>query len=148
MAMDSEGSKLGNGGSRVEMTQKDKANIERIVYENDIPSEPGICGTVQKAIDPNNSSTEELSFAFITINPKEASDRHHHGVREEIFYFISGEGILAIGAHQYTIKPGFTALIPPGKVHNIVNTSVCPLKLIAVGTPPYSPADTFKEEKV
>lgn len=76
----------------------------------------------------------------VTILPpgKRAFPFHSHRVNEEMFFVLSGEGEVRIGAHTHPIKAGDFISCPPGgpeTAHQIINTSATvDLKYIAVST--------------
>lgn len=117
---------------------------EKIVSEDSVTVEKGICGDVIKLINPDNSGAQTLSCVIVTLRPSAESETHYHKRREEIYYVLEGEGLLIVDSNKYDITKGMTAFIPPGTSHKVINKGTKPLRLFVVGSPPYSPADTFK----
>ena len=57
----------------------------------------------------------------VVIEPNHAPPFHKHDENEQIFYVISGSGVLTIGdsAHHYPVKPGDVVRIPISTYHSI-----------------------------
>jgi quercetin dioxygenase-like cupin family protein len=51
---------------------------------------------------------------------------HQHTKTTEIFYVISGRGILRVGKKKYQLRPGVVVFNPAGQVHELVS---CPKEL-------------------
>jgi mannose-6-phosphate isomerase-like protein (cupin superfamily) len=66
-----------------------------------------------------------------TIAPGASTPVHCHAC-EEVIVIISGRGTCMIGEESATFGPNSTLILEPDVVHQIVNTSVEDLKMIAV----------------
>jgi mannose-6-phosphate isomerase-like protein (cupin superfamily) len=58
---------------------------------------------------------------------------HSHPTMEEIFYFLSGEGIFTLGAETTTVSAGDCVYVPTATVHACTNTGSDPLVFLAFG---------------
>ena len=68
----------------------------------------------------------QCTIAFIDIEPGKSSFPYHYHVGiTEVFYIISGEGIIITPDGKTTVKSGDVIAFPPGEAgaHRIVNTS-------------------------
>ena len=61
---------------------------------------------------------------------------HVHEVAEQIFYFISGEGLVTYGDKKTVVTKGYTMFVPPGINHAVENTGDEDLVFIVVTSPP------------
>ena len=61
---------------------------------------------------------------------------HLHEVETETIYVLGGQGLLAHGDVETTVRAGMGGSIPPGLLHSLRNTGEVPLQLIAIHMPP------------
>jgi mannose-6-phosphate isomerase-like protein (cupin superfamily) len=91
--------------------------------------------------------TEAQSLAEATLEPDEATERHHHRLSEEIYFVVKGSGQLEVDGETQLVRPGDAVLIPPGAWHSLENTGTSELRILCCCTPPYSHEDTFFSEE-
>lgn len=87
---------------------------------------------------------KKLGYAVVNLAPgKRAWPYHSHQVAEEMFYVISGNGVLRHADEEYPIRAGDFICSPadPQQPHQIINTSDALLSYLALGTE--EPADVF-----
>ncbi len=89
--------------------------------------------------------TEVQSLAEATLEPDEATERHHHRLTEEIYFVIKGSGRMEVDGEEQQIRPGDAVLIPPGAWHTLVNNGTSELRILCCCAPPYSHEDTYFE---
>ena len=90
-------------------------------------------------------ATQVQSLAEATLEPDQATVRHHHRVSEEIYVVVKGSGELEVDGETQMIRPGDAVLIPPGAWHTLVNNGSSDLRILCCCAPPYSHEDTFFE---
>lgn len=67
---------------------------------------------------------------------EEIGEEVHDG--DQFFRFEKGQGTVIVDGVVYHVKDGFTAVVPAGARHNVINTSFSePLKLYTVYSPPH-----------
>jgi mannose-6-phosphate isomerase-like protein (cupin superfamily) len=88
---------------------------------------------------------EEQSLAEATLNPGQATERHHHAASEELYYLLEGTGDMEVDGERRRVGPGDAVLIPPGAWHQIRNDGGGDLRFLCCCAPPYSHDDTFFE---
>lgn len=93
-------------------------------------------------VRPEREGSRNLSLAEATIAPGQTTHRHRHRQSEEIYYVLSGEGIVEVAARQTVVQPGDAVLIPPGAEHCAANTADQPLRLLCACSPAYQHDDT------
>jgi mannose-6-phosphate isomerase-like protein (cupin superfamily) len=86
--------------------------------------------------------TELQSLAEATLDPGAATQRHHHKLSEEIYFFLDGGGAMEIDGETRTVAAGDAALIPAGARHAIV-AGESGARFLCCCAPPYSHEDTF-----
>ncbi len=83
-------------------------------------------------IDSTNSPSKGLTMGYTTIYPTGTTTGHAHDDREEVYFVISGEGIMVIGEEQFEIKPGDGLYVAPGMFHTTIQTGNLPLVVLWV----------------
>src|SRR5262249_19777088 len=69
-----------------------------------------------------NSRIRNQSLAEARVPAGAATTPHYHPKAEEIYYILRGTGRMRIDAETTEVGPGDAIAIPPGQVHQIVNT--------------------------
>jgi len=87
--------------------------------------------------------TQAQSLAEATLEPGQATERHHHRLSEEIYLVTKGSGELELDGEQRHVRPGDAVLIPPGTWHTLSNDGTSELTILCMCSPPYSDDDTF-----
>lgn len=85
--------------------------------------------------------TELQSLAAATLEPGQGTQRHYHGVTEEIYLVTSGGGTLEVDGVSREVATGDAVLIPPGAWHELV-AGPAGAQLLCMCAPPYSHEDT------
>jgi len=85
--------------------------------------------------------TELQSLAEATLEPGQGTQRHYHGVTEEIYLVTSGGGTLEVDGVSREVATGDAVLIPPGAWHELV-AGPAGAQLLCMCAPPYSHEDT------
>ena len=115
----------------------------KIVAPTDVAAIQGYCGLVWELIDSKNSEAEKINLAVVNVDKGQEAQPHIHKATEELYYILEGEGEVNIGGTVRGVSEGYVVFIPPGCVHKIKNTGSTTLRLLAINSPPYDPADTF-----
>jgi mannose-6-phosphate isomerase-like protein (cupin superfamily) len=70
-------------------------------------------------VDRADAETSEVFV--VVLEPGEAPPLHQHDDTEQIFYVLSGQGVLRIGARQkrFPVRVGDVVRIPPRTLHSI-----------------------------
>ena len=85
------------------------------------------------------------SLAEATLEPGQATERHHHRATEEIYLVTKGSGELDVDGERRRVRRGDAVLIPPGAWHALENDGTSELTILCMCAPPYSHDDTFFE---
>lgn len=98
--------------------------------------------TIRSLLDRTNSTARNQSLAEATVLPGGATQLHRHPKTEEIYYILSGTGLMRVEDESREVGPLDAILIPPGARHTIANTGEGPLVFLCCCAPPYSHEDT------
>lgn len=99
--------------------------------------------TIRSLLDRSNAPVTHHSLAEATLEPGQATVRHHHRVSEEIYYLVEGAGRMDVDGELREVTVGDAVLIPPGAWHQLTNTGDGPLRLLCTCAPAYRHEDTF-----
>lgn len=86
------------------------------------------------------------SLAHAIIRPGQRSIRHHLEGRSEVYYLLSGEGVMHIDAESRPVRAGDALLIPPGAVQFLENTGTADLLFLAIVEPAWRAEADLKDE--
>jgi mannose-6-phosphate isomerase-like protein (cupin superfamily) len=71
-------------------------------------------------------------MGYTVIYPTGSTTGHSHDDMEEVYYVISGEGVMVVGEDKFSIKAGDALYVPPGEFHTTFQTGNLPLSVIWV----------------
>lgn len=83
------------------------------------------------------------SLAEATLQPGQATQRHHHRLAEEIYYITEGSGLMEVDGVERRVGPGDAILIPPGAWHTLHADSGMAVRLLCCCAPAYTHDDTY-----
>jgi mannose-6-phosphate isomerase-like protein (cupin superfamily) len=93
-------------------------------------------GFSKMLVNPDNTATRQFDFRVSVYRPKGHVEAHKHDIIEQVYYFLSGRGLLTLDGEPRIIEPNTAVFIPPGVVHAIENTGLEDLVFIVVSSPP------------
>jgi mannose-6-phosphate isomerase-like protein (cupin superfamily) len=97
---------------------------------------------IRELLAHRNSCIQQQSLAEARLPPGGRTTPHYHPETEEIYYLLEGQGRMRLGDEERDVFPGDAIAIPPGQVHQIVNTGVTVLKFLCCCAPAYEHDDT------
>ena len=97
---------------------------------------------VREILAPRNSSLRHQSLAEATLAPGASTEAHMHPRAEEIYYVLSGRGLMAVASETRSLEPGDAVALPPGVPHQLRNTGLTDLVFLCCCSPPYEHDDT------
>ena len=119
-----------------------------IVNRNDLKSFITKDGSrIFDIFSPRNSSIKNQSLAEARLSPGQITEEHCHAKSEEIYYILSGIGLMFLGDEHVELNDGDAVIIPPGSKHRIRNVGKGELVFLCSCAPPYSHEDTELVEK-
>ena len=98
------------------------------------------CGQIRELYHSDN-----MSIAHVTIKDKALS--HMHRKMEEVYFILSGNGLLYIGEERFKMLVGDTISIPQNTYHHLENLTFKPLELLVITHPRYNISDVILELK-
>ena len=117
-----------------------------IVHEEDCElegSEAIAPGSVRwrTLISGDRTPTDSLTAGIAELEPGDVRlFRPHKHAQAEVYYILSGEGVVTIAGIEHPVRPGTAVFIPGGAEHGARNTGTEPLRLLYV-----FPSDSFAE---
>jgi mannose-6-phosphate isomerase-like protein (cupin superfamily) len=86
-------------------------------------------------VGPDTPGARFLDFRLSSYEPKAHVQSHAHETKEQIYYFLEGEGLLELGSKKHIVRPKSFAFIPPKLPHALYNTGVSNLVFFVITTP-------------
>lgn len=124
---------------------KNSANDPTIFNRDAVPAFTTKDGsTIRELLAPNNAPgvIANQSLAEAILAPGQSTDPHYHPRTEEIYYVLSGTGLMRVGGAAAEVGPGDAVAIPPGAPHQIRNFGERPLVFLCCCAPAYTHEDT------
>jgi mannose-6-phosphate isomerase-like protein (cupin superfamily) len=101
---------------------------------------------IRELLAHRNSCIRNQSLAEARLAPGQQTTPHYHKRTEEIYYILSGQGLMQLGDIQRPVVAGDAIAIPPGQVHTITNTGGETLTFLCCCAPGYEHGDTVLVE--
>lgn len=92
---------------------------------------------IKHLVAPWTLGSQHMWLGTSTVEPGNRTNAHSHDINEEIFYCVSGEGIMIVDEESQPYTAGTIVYVPPGCVHQVVNTGTIPLKSVCAVSPPF-----------
>jgi len=83
-----------------------------------------------------NAGATKLWVGVSVIDPASASNPHTHQEQEEVFYCLSGRGLIRAGGEEAELRPGSCVFIPQGVEHQLANSQPDEVLRILYATAP------------
>lgn len=96
---------------------------------------------IRPLIDRTTAPITQCSLAEETLPPGKTVTPHHHEVLEEIYYILSGSGVMTVGDESQAVSAGDAIYIPKNNVHSLTNTGEEEMKILLVCGPAFYFAD-------
>jgi mannose-6-phosphate isomerase-like protein (cupin superfamily) len=101
---------------------------------------------IRELLGPRNSGLANQSLAEARLPAGQATTPHWHESTEEIYYIQTGQARMRVGDETRHVRAGDAIAIPPGQLHQIVNTGRQTLIFLCCCAPPYEHDDTVLVE--
>jgi mannose-6-phosphate isomerase-like protein (cupin superfamily) len=92
---------------------------------------------IRPLIDRTTAAVTRCSLAEEMLPPGCAVALHHHREIEEIYYVVSGRGLMTVGDETREVDAGDAVYVPRNHRHSLRNTGSEPIKLILVCGPAF-----------
>ena len=96
-------------------------------------------------IDRTTSEITQCSLAEELLPPGISVAAHHHRELEEIYYILSGTGLMTVGDEVQEVSAGDAIYVPHGLRHTLKNTGGEPIKLLVACGPAFYYEDEHRE---
>jgi len=96
---------------------------------------------IRPLIDRTTSGITACSLAEEILPPGRAVTPHRHRQIEEIYYIVSGAGVMTVGAERREVGPG-DAIYTRETRHTLENTGDTPIRLLLVCGPAFFHEDS------
>ncbi len=87
---------------------------------------------IENGLDLQNTAKNIAAIYDTSLPPGQSIQSHYHTDFEEIYYILSGYGIMAIEDEKQEISRGDVVYIPRLAPHTLLNTAEVPLRFITV----------------
>jgi mannose-6-phosphate isomerase-like protein (cupin superfamily) len=97
---------------------------------------------IRELLAHRNSCITNQTLAEARLPIGGSTTPHYHVRAEEIYYILSGQGLMRVDKETRPVGPGDAIAIPPGLLHQITNTGSDLLKFLCCCAPGYEHEDT------
>ncbi len=105
----------------------------KIINEKDVESIEDLCGPLKELY-----MSENISLATVIVKARKEARLHIHPELEEVYYVMSGKGLMDVDDVIYNIKEGDTYAIEPiDAPHKAMNPYDEDLKILVVCNPKF-----------
>lgn len=102
---------------------------------------------IRPLIDRATSGVTRCSLAEEVLPPGCAVTPHHHREIEEIYYVVSGRGLMTVGDETREVNAGDAVYVPRNHRHSLRNNGSEPIRLILVCGPAFFYEDQVFEDE-
>ncbi len=93
-----------------------------------------------------NNDKANCSVALVTMEANKEDLTHYHDNITEVYYFVSGKGIIVINGNYHDVQAGDCYIIKPNSVHYI--KSYTKMEFVCICTPGWTVEHEFVPESV
>ncbi|MBM3472530.1 MAG: cupin domain-containing protein [Armatimonadetes bacterium] len=97
---------------------------------------------VTELVRPERGGSRNVSVAEAVVQPGQSTRRHVHRESDEVYFVLSGEGVVTLGAKSYAVEPGSCLFLPAGEAHSACCDGPEALKILCLCAPPYTHEQT------
>jgi mannose-6-phosphate isomerase-like protein (cupin superfamily) len=72
-------------------------------------------------LHPEDSVSGKIESGITLLYPGCKTKGHSHSDREEVYFFLSGKGIMGVDGQEYEVQAGDTYYVKPGPFHTTKN---------------------------
>ena len=95
---------------------------------------------LREILNPELAPGVRYSIAHAWVDPGEASQMHLL-LSSEVYYILSGAGVMHVAGEEAEVSAGDTIYVPPGAHQFITNTGDIPLVFLCMVDPAWRAAD-------
>ena len=102
-------------------------------------------GVIKRLVHPSTVGSVNIGLSVAFLQPGEKVRRHRH-VSEEVYFVLSGEGVMFLEDHEeIVLRKDVCVYVPSNAEHGQRCTGDEPLVLVAALAPPLTTPPTFTE---
>ncbi|MGQ9730726.1 MAG: cupin domain-containing protein [Candidatus Zipacnadales bacterium] len=103
-----------------------------------LPAHEALDGSwVTELVRPEHSGVRNVSVAEAVIEVGTATRPHYHECSEEVYYVLSGKGLVEFAESSVSVEQGSCVVLPAGVIHSVRNSGIDVLKILCICSPPY-----------
>lgn len=102
-----------------------------------LPAVPNICNQTLKEVWKSG----DVSVAYVEMAPGNVSLLHRHRSFTELYYILSGKGIMRVNEEEFSVRKDTLVEVKPGEPHKLKNTARSLLRHLVVSNPAFNPED-------
>ncbi len=87
---------------------------------------------IENGLDLQGIAKHIAAVYDTSLQPGQSIQPHYHADFEEIYYVLSGYGLMTIGEEKQEISRGDMVYIPSPELHTLLNTGNVPLRFLTV----------------
>ncbi len=87
---------------------------------------------IENGLDLQEIAKNIAAVYDTSLSPGESIRPHYHPDFEELYYVLSGYGLMSIGEEKQEISRGDVVYIPSPAPHTLLNTGNVPLRFVTV----------------
>ncbi len=87
---------------------------------------------IQNGLDLKDIAKNIAAIYDTSLPPGESIPPHFHPDFEELYYILSGYGVITIGEEKKEISRGDVVFIPQQAIHTLLNTAEVPLRFVTM----------------
>ena len=104
-----------------------------------LPLVPNICRQLLREV----WKSKNASIAHVSMRLGNVSLLHKHKNFTELYYILSGKGIMTLGDNSFKVQADDLVVIPPHKPHKLKNDGKTNLIHLVIASPPFNPKDVI-----
>lgn len=104
---------------------------------------PNICNQILREA----WKSRDVSVAYVEMAAGNVSLLHKHNTFRELYYILSGKGILWVGNKKLSVGRDTLVEIKPGMPHKLENIGKSVLKHLVISSPAFNPEDVVLIEE-
>ena len=102
-----------------------------------LPEVPNVCNQILKEV----WKSEDVSVAYVEMVPGNVSLLHRHSTFTELYYILTGGGIMLVNDEKFSVSKDVLVEVGPGMPHKLTNTGKTLLRHLVISTPAFNPED-------
>ncbi len=114
----------------VNVGKREPDNDQRSLRARVLPREKEVLRDTYYLIDEKAGPSLRITCGHTTVYPTGSTTGHTHDDMEEIYYFISGEGVMVVGDDEFPVHAGDCLYVPPGEFHTTIQKGILPLVFV------------------